>query len=786
MLDALDRALETAYDSASRLAKSKAVAPTGVSLLGAEVGASSLGFVNNEASVAREQYRHYRGRVFSAIRVIAERISQQPLVVARIGKPANKARSLKSFISEGILRRADLDPRLKRYMFDEVEIVPDHRLLDVIDDPNELMLTSTLWLVSVANLLVTGRCLWVINPDPNDPEIMPVPTTWAKPIHDVKNNRLYARWEFKPPNSTDNPVVVDGEFVANFYIPDPEDPFGCVSMLAMQGDAVLCDESIATSQRVAFANEINPTTAIYVGDAVTGDGKRQMKLTPAQRKQLITWIRQEHAGAKKFGLPMILDAVIRDVKTIGNKPKEIGFTESAEQTEKQIYAGFGVPLSSAGIAAAASYGSAAVADHTLCENSVNPICKLFSEGITAWVLPLFEKGRKKTRAWIVPAEAYDPDLHIRRWTAARQSYAVSRNDTRTELLGLPRKDGLDDIVVPTTFQSVPLGQPIVPLQSTPATGAVPTDNGPPNDAADNENMIDSRKSFVKTSRSMWLKVQGEEENRLDPTIRSYLRGQVKSAAITLRGMSDKFADATSLANRLLPELDWNQKILETVRPAIKRAIQRGAALNLASAERQASYHTKFLLELSPEMQQHIQASMDQSLAELVDRGHWKDVNEETRRQLSFVLQEGMLEGDTLSEMADRIEREMGPDWAGVRALKIARTESAAGLSAGNYLSQQRLEADGIAIGQEWMSILDDDTRPDHIEANGQTVGVGELFDVGGYPARYPGDPQLPARERVNCRCVAVPVFSHPERSAPVNRVKEHLNGHSRNGHPICC
>jgi hypothetical protein len=37
----------------------------------------------------------------------------------------------------------------------------------------------------------------------------------------------------------------------------------------------------------------------------------------------------------------------------------------------------------------------------------------------------------------------------------------------------------------------------------------------------------------------------------------------------------------------------------------------------------------------------------------------------------------------------------------------------------------------------------------------QTVALDEPFDVGGFPAAYPGDPSLPPEESVGCRCVVV-------------------------------
>lgn len=42
-----------------------------------------------------------------------------------------------------------------------------------------------------------------------------------------------------------------------------------------------------------------------------------------------------------------------------------------------------------------------------------------------------------------------------------------------------------------------------------------------------------------------------------------------------------------------------------------------------------------------------------------------------------------------------------------------------------------------------------DPRDEHVSLDGETVGLGETFSNGG---RYPGDPALPAGERINCQC----------------------------------
>lgn len=61
----------------------------------------------------------------------------------------------------------------------------------------------------------------------------------------------------------------------------------------------------------------------------------------------------------------------------------------------------------------------------------------------------------------------------------------------------------------------------------------------------------------------------------------------------------------------------------------------------------------------------------------------------------------------------------------------------------------------IELKKRWESILDNRTRKSHVIADGQVVGADEMFTVGGYQAKNPRAENLPIRETVNCRCVAM-------------------------------
>jgi hypothetical protein len=288
--------------------------------------------------------------------------------------------------------------------------------------------------------------------------------------------------------------------------------------------------------------------------------------------------------------------------------------------------------------------------------------------------------------------------------------------------------------------------------------------------------------FHKDVQSLWLKTQGEAERSLLAVMKSYFAGQAKSASIAVLDATIHAAtDPLQLAESLLPVVHWTEELKRALRPILGRLMRTGAALNLSIAE-EKSYRTKesVLMEVSPSVRDAIQLGIDNALTHLVDSGLWNDVNETTKRDLSFVIQAGFQDGDTVQELARRIEREMGPQWAGNRAMNVAVTESGSALNAGHYQSQKELEAEGIAFGQEWHAIIDNFTREDHVEANGQQIGVGEKFDVGGFEADYPGDPALPAQERCRCRCFATPLLE-PVKITVVNRIKNLTNGHVCNG-----
>jgi hypothetical protein len=114
-----------------------------------------------------------------------------------------------------------------------------------------------------------------------------------------------------------------------------------------------------------------------------------------------------------------------------------------------------------------------------------------------------------------------------------------------------------------------------------------------------------------------------------------------------------------------------------------------------------------------------------------------------------VIQTAAEEGYSIPRTANAIV-ETVDGIAEYRAVALARTDLI-GLANG---ASQAIATDAFAgredVTKVWLATEDDRTRETHVDANGQEVSLNDYFDVGGYSAMYPGDPDLPDEEVINC------------------------------------
>jgi hypothetical protein len=92
-----------------------------------------------------------------------------------------------------------------------------------------------------------------------------------------------------------------------------------------------------------------------------------------------------------------------------------------------------------------------------------------------------------------------------------------------------------------------------------------------------------------------------------------------------------------------------------------------------------------------------------------------------------------------------------------RAEAIARSEAMAALhEAQDQAMQQAVDTGAISqdqVTETWHTAEDSRVRDSHDTMDGQEIAMGEIFVTGnGVELEYPGDPNGPAEEIINCRC----------------------------------
>jgi len=122
----------------------------------------------------------------------------------------------------------------------------------------------------------------------------------------------------------------------------------------------------------------------------------------------------------------------------------------------------------------------------------------------------------------------------------------------------------------------------------------------------------------------------------------------------------------------------------------------------------------------------------------------------TKDDLSKAISLAIENGEGIAELSRRIDG-LYIQSSRVRSLRIARTELTDVINEGTLAT---LRKEGFQQ-KEWATVIDGNERPTHAAAHGQVVGINETFTVGGSSAQAPGDPILPAGERINCRCLIV-------------------------------
>lgn len=380
----------------------------------------------------KASYAHFKNWVYVAVNAIAKRLSGQCVFVGEMRDASPNPQRMMSLrktwgdnVPDRIRQKAALH---------EIDVIKDHPALDLITKPNPIQRKYEFIYLSAANLLITGESYWIGGAYQDQIEMWAIPTSWIRPLHE---NGLFTGYIFKPPGNEEG-IRLSPEQVARTYLPDPSDLKCAYSPLHAIIGASTTDTYLQDTQEEMFARGVHPNLMITIGRSVGPDGRltdRKPVLTGWQRRQLIKSVREIWGNTVNRGDPAIIDGLIESVHKLQATPQEMDFLKSGEVVKQRVLQAYAINPIVLGELQGGNRAQAIEADKQFTVQAVNPVGGAFSETMTDFIGPLYDRP-SRLLMWIDPAEPHDPELERKVWTDARKQGDVSRNEYRTHVLKL--------------------------------------------------------------------------------------------------------------------------------------------------------------------------------------------------------------------------------------------------------------------------------------------------------------------------------------------------------------
>jgi SPP1 gp7 family putative phage head morphogenesis protein len=147
-----------------------------------------------------------------------------------------------------------------------------------------------------------------------------------------------------------------------------------------------------------------------------------------------------------------------------------------------------------------------------------------------------------------------------------------------------------------------------------------------------------------------------------------------------------------------------------------------------------------------------------------------------QQRITSAITQGILQGESIPKIAKRMRDAGYMEYKA--SIRDARTSITSAQNAGRIEAMHRAEDLGIKMMKQWLATIDDRTRHEHRELDGQRVPIDEPFEVEGYEIMYPADPSGDPEMVYNCRCTMIQVFDGYDKKITDFDIDDRLGGMS--------
>lgn len=594
-----------------------------------------------------------------------------------------------------------------------------HALLALFASVNDTLSSGDLWQQWTTDMLLGGESGFELIRNGRGAYLEVWPrqphTIYLKP--DAARRRYFKVAEYRLDDGTHEPWTLPPEEFIHFKFYNPRNPWRGLSPIAAVRMGILIDQYAQAWSWMFFRKGARPDYAVIAPSGVTA----------TERENLEIMLEQKFGGVGRAHRPIVLEQGVTDVKPLDFRPKDMEWLSQREFSRDEIAAIFGVPDEIMGFGKD-TYENFDTAHRVLWTLTIRPLARYRDTALTEFFRRVGQlKDNEAIESDFSGVSALQPDFGAQVTQAtALFNMGVPFNTIDERLrLGIGPIPGGERGYLPLVL--VPL---FAPRPTGPQAEAARS-KGVEFGSAEHERLW---QAFVKRTRS--------DEERLGAVVAGLFRRQQDEVVARLESGGKARKGAGDVADDPFDRGEWEGEFGEAARPELQRIVKRAG--QMALDDLLGGVGVAFDV-LDPRVVAFLSAR-EQRFAQ--------SVNETTWQTLRDSLNAGIEDGETIRQLAERVEQVMG-DRIRSSGETIARTE-VIGASNGGTLEAWRQSE--VVEGKSWLSALDERVRPTHVEAHGQTVGLDDDFQVGAGNGPAPGQIGL-AEEDINCRCTLTAVVS---------------------------
>lgn len=610
------------------------------------------------------------------------------------------------YVNKAIKKRGEKVAQTKWFLRKGDNIIEDeeNKWLKLLNQPNQFHSGYEFWELYQKMKDVTGCAYIWKEPSSTDvPKALHIiRSDKMKPIIDKDGN--IKEYEYKKANGKAMKYDVD-EIIYSFH-PDLKNP--------INGESIIKSGSRVVDTQIQVEEYQN--NVLRNGGKVEGVFNfKTDRLSKEQVEELKTGYKQQYGEAKRSGLPLFLGSS-SEYNRLGLTPEELDYLETKKTNLNDIVIMTGVPKSILGSVDDVKFSNARESERAFMLHTIKPLVENLTYKLNQFLLP------NDIKLDFVDPTPQDTEEKRENLKVAHEISALTINEKR-EMLGYEPIEGGDMIYGPINY--------------------VPLFNKKDEDKKNYKKKDSNQENFNHPLRNRDFRQKYAEMNskKLDRDIDETLK-EVKKF---FKGQKDRVIEKVE-AGQGTPELRevFNQEQEKEL--ARKMILPLITKVLINSGQDSYEFTRSFYKSVKKDKNEFLIDTAIKTWLAKRSELFATQITTTTFEKLRKVFSEAFDSDNPGKQLVAGI-KETYDGYTENRAVTIARTETHGAFQKGNFEAYRQSQVP-IKIWV-WSAGIKGGIREDHISMDGEEVATNQPFSNG---LMYPGDPNGPASETVNCEC----------------------------------